>query len=179
MILLDMDGVVANFVAASCAAHGRPEENINHWDYFTSWGITENQFWEPINAAGRDYWANLPVYPWFDELVALVKDADPKFTICTKPSKQADCLAGKLDWIHRYFGKHFRRYIFATDKSILAKPGRLLIDDSDLNCEQFSAAGGSAFLWPQPWNIHRSCPPDAIKWLARRLEHYKSMKAAA
>lgn len=152
MILLDMDGVVADFVGAACAAHGRTTDGVDCWNFFEKWGITEDEFWAPINAGGREFWANLEPYPWFDELVSMVSMADPKFYLCTKPSTQADCLAGKMDWIHRHFGKHFRRYFFAPDKQWLAAPGRLLIDDSDENCNGFRNSMGGAHCFAQPWN---------------------------
>lgn len=179
MLFLDMDGCVANFVKAACAAHGRDTSDVDEWNFFTKWGIDENQFWEPVNAGGREFWANLEPYEWFDELVGMVKKADPNFYILTKPSRQASCLAGKLDWIHRHFGKGFRNYIFAPDKSPLAAKGRLLIDDSDDNCHAFSAAGGKFILFPQPWNKARNLYTPRMKWVAENLEYRKDWLCVA
>lgn len=172
MIFLDMDGVVADFVKAACAAHGRTTDDVSHWDFFTKWGINEDQFWEPVNAGGREFWANLEPFPWFDELVGMVKSADPDFFILTKPSRQASCLAGKLDWIHRHFGKRFRNYIFTPNKSPLAAPGRLLIDDSDENVDGFLRHGGAAYLFPQPWNRNDRFASERILGLWRVLDDF-------
>lgn len=172
MIFLDMDGVVADFVGAACKVHGKEVEGVDCWNFFEKWGISEDEFWEPVNAGGRDFWANLEPFPWFDELVSAVKAADKDFFVLTKPSRQASCLAGKLDWIHRHFGSRFRNYIFAPDKSPLAAPGRLLIDDSDDNVKGFREAGGVAYLFPQPWNASRQSASDDFFWLRETLSDY-------
>ncbi len=39
-----------------------------------------------------------------------------------------------------------------ADKSLLAGPYRILVDDHDENVRMFRALGGQAVLWPQPWN---------------------------
>lgn len=173
MIFLDMDGVCADFVKAACAAHGKDDSEVDCWNFFEKWGITEDEFWEPVNAGGREFWANLEPYPWFDELVSMVKDADKNFYVLTKPSRQASCLAGKLDWIHKHFGDKCRNYIFAPNKSPLAAPKRLLIDDSDDNVKGFRKHGGVAYLFPQPWNASRHSASDDFSWLRETLDDYR------
>lgn len=118
-----------------------------------SGGLTEDEFWEPINAEGRDFWANLEKLPWADELLDLVRELDPNFHILTKPSTKPDCMAGKLDALQREFGENFRRYIFAPNKWPLSADRRLLIDDSDDNLVKWAAKGGQIVAVPQPWNI--------------------------
>ena len=39
-----------------------------------------------------------------------------------------------------------------SDKSVLARSTRVLVDDSQENVASFLAAGGEACLFPQPWN---------------------------
>lgn len=179
MIFLDMDGVCADFVGAACKAHGKTTDGVDCWDFFEKWGIDEDQFWEPVNAGGREFWANLEPFEWFDELLSMVKAADRNFYVLTKPSRQASCLAGKLDWIHKHFGRNFRNYIFSPNKTPLAAPGRLLIDDSDENCEGFSAAGGKFILFPQPWNKARDLFMPRMQWVAENLEYRKEFLCQA
>lgn len=145
--------MLADFCGASCALHGQDPAAADKWDYFKDWGIDEDQFWEPINAVGREFWATLPKLPWADDLIAMVEEIDPDFHICTKPSLRPDCMAGKLDWLQRQFGTRFRRYIFAPNKTPLAAPGRILIDDSDDNNRSWLLAGGQVVVCPQPWNV--------------------------
>lgn len=178
MLFLDLDGVLADFVGSACDVHGKPVDDVNCWDFFEAWGLDEDGFWAPINAAGRDFWSNLKSYPWFDELVSLVEDVDPQFTICTKPSHQADCMAGKLDWIHAQFGSKFRRYIFTPNKSPLAARGRLLIDDSNDNCRGFSDAGGDVACFPQPWNYNRDRMSERMLYVQGKLDHFATRATA-
>ena len=82
-IYIDMDGVVADFVAGACRVHGRTiseEADADTRDFYKSWLVTDNEivqhcmtteeFWSPINALGAKFWEDLPVYPWAVDLVA-------------------------------------------------------------------------------------------------------------
>lgn len=42
--------------------------------------------------------------------------------------------------------------VIAWDKSCLAHPDSILIDDCDENVDKFNDAGGKAILVPQDWN---------------------------
>jgi hypothetical protein len=59
---------------------------------------------------------------------------------------------GKVHWLQQFFDPRFRRYMLGSHKHLMAKPGVVLIDDSDAKCEKFIEAGGGAILFPQPWN---------------------------
>jgi 5'(3')-deoxyribonucleotidase len=170
MIFLDMDGVLADFVGSSCRIHGRDIDTADCWDYFQNWNMSENDFWQPINEAGRGFWADLEPFPWMQELVSLVKDVEPNFQVLTKPSNHPECTAGKMDWLHRHFGKRFRNYIFAPNKNLLASRGRLLIDDSDSNVSGFIEYGGAAYLLPQPWNSRSGMTTDDFTPLVVEIE---------
>jgi len=178
MIFLDLDGCCCDFVGAACREHGRNTDDVDCWNFFEKWGIDEDQFWEPINAAGREFWANLEPFEWFDELHSVVRKYDKDFFVLTKPSRQASCLAGKLDWIHRHFGNGFRNYIFSPNKTPLAQPGRVLIDDSDENCEGFVQAGGHAILFPQPWNCNSNTGLP-MRYVAEELKFWEGWRCVA
>lgn len=158
-IYLDMDGVLVDFVGRACEVHGKSVSDVTSWDFFAdAWGMTADEFWSKINAEGRAFWADLDPLPWADELLELVTRYDPEFTICTMPSRDPECLAGKGDWLARKLGASFDRCIYARVKSDFAKPGRILIDDSDANITGsdkvlgWIPAGGHGVLFPQPWN---------------------------
>lgn len=172
MILLDMDGVIADFAGASCKLHGQPPV-YDCWNYFEKWGISEDEFWAPINAAGRDFWANLDDCPGADELIAEVSRIDPEFHICTKPSHDPMCMAGKLDWIKRKFGSQFRRYIFTPNKSLLSRPGRMLVDDSDENITEWAGGGGDYALVPQPWNMNADMVDSRLPFVLNTLKGFE------
>ena len=45
-----------------------------------------------------------------------------------------------------------RQFLIGPSKHLCAKPGVLLIDDSDKNVAAFQEQGGSSLLVPRPWN---------------------------
>lgn len=157
-IFLDLDGVLTNWVSSCVALFGRTEEEvISHWepgvfDICSSLGITEEEMWDKVNAAGVAYWANLPETPWARELYdGCIKIAPTYFL--TKPSHDAQSLAGKLIWIHRFTGNpKFKNFLIGAPKFLCAKPGHVLIDDSDKNVDEFRDNGGIGICLPAVWN---------------------------
>lgn len=179
MLLVDMDGVLADFVSAACKLHGRSAEEVKSWDFYEKWGLTEDEFWEPINAAGAAFWANLEPYPWTESLLKQCRQADPQFFLCTKPSMMPACAMGKLQWIQTHLGRNFRNYFLAPVKWPLAQVGRMLIDDSDGNVRDFDGAGGDYCLLPQPWNLHSHLAHKREEVIAMDLERYIKTQEAA
>ena len=59
-----------------------------------------------------------------------------------------------MDWIGGRLPQFSRSFIMTPCKEVLSKKG-ILIDDSDANVEEFRERGGSAILFPQPWNKNR------------------------
>ena len=80
--------------------------------------------------------------------------------IATRPQKNPDCLAGKLEWIHDHFPEWMhRQYAITPRKHLFARPDSLLIDDYSENIERFEAHGGHAITVPRPWNEHWALNP--------------------
>lgn len=150
-IYLDLDGVIAQFVNQSKKVHNRTDE-ATCWDYYKAWGITTTEFWKKIDA-DEFFWENIEKYSWTDELVDLVKSVDPKYTVLTSPHNHPNSYKGKCTWIKEVLKiDPPKRAILTAIKEDCAKPNRVLIDDSNDNCEKFIAAGGQAILFPQLWN---------------------------
>jgi len=155
-ILLDMDGVLVDFVSGAMSAHGISMKEYGlrakpgEWDLNEQVGMTEDQFWGPLQ--GEWFWTGLKPYPWAKalyEACCVVGDV----TIATTPSRDPGCLSGKLKWLHEFFGVEFNDYMMGHEKSLMAKEGVLLIDDNDINCERFEDAGGDTILFPRTWNM--------------------------
>jgi hypothetical protein len=114
------------------------------------WTVPE--FWEAIT---REAWATAPEspeFPWILEQCEALVGQENVF-IATSPTKDPDCLAGKLEWIHDHFPEWmWRQYAITPRKYIGARPDTLLIDDSCANIDEFQKAGGQVLLVPKPWN---------------------------
>jgi 5'(3')-deoxyribonucleotidase len=170
MIVLDLDGVVFDFVTPAYAAHGRSPglNEPNNWDFFEEWGLTADEFWKPINEQGPGWWRSLNTYPWVPTLLETINEADD-FIVATASSHNPDSVLGKMQAIQDIFGHKFKGYFVTPQKWLLAKPGYILIDDNDDNCEKFYDHGGEAVLFPQPWNANRDMCDNRIQFVREQL----------
>lgn len=169
-ILLDMDGVLVDFNKGACVVHNKLDahKNIDNWYYYKDWGMTENDFWGPIDKT-KNFWLNLEEYPWTDELISLVKESGINFTISTRPSENHNSFSEKYKWIERKFGRRFNNVMFGRQKYLMAKPNVLLIDDGDKNVNEFITHGGSAILFPQKWNVNAHLIDNRLEYLKREF----------
>ena len=189
--LLDMDGVIANFVDAAIKAHGQycEHDDITQWDIADLWGITDSRFWEVINPetskpfsqnptlwnlhssrVGRciRFWSEIKPYEWMDTVIESISRST--WSICTSPSKSPYSTSGKVEWLQFHFGRDFRDFVITSQKHLLAGPSKCLIDDSDKNVELFREHGGQAILFPQPWNANRDKIGDRMGYLNGQLD---------
>lgn len=160
--LLDLDGVLADFVSAVCRAHFRKNPFLrkeNHGKYFMHelWNISENDFWKPL--CGLDFWANVPMMPDAHEILKVVEDFFGIDNICILTSPSADPLSasGKLAWIQKHLPDYRRRFLIGPRKEFCAGPRRVLLDDWEKNTDAFNKAGGIGFIVPRRWNRMYFC----------------------
>lgn len=161
-ILLDVDGVLANFVQGSIEAHGMEcvfsHDEATSYSYFmdSPWGMTASEFFEPLD--NFQFWDSLPLYPeshWlFDSLRVLPCDL---FICTTVPSGSVHAASGKLSWLKRHFGIDSDRVVITRSKHLLASEEVMLIDDADGNAIRFRKSGGNVITVPRPWNHYRNC----------------------
>jgi len=153
MILLDVDGVCVDFMRGALLAHGSDFQVKDMTSYRLEpyIGVTPTEFWRVIDAAGPEFWRDLDVYPWFDQLYNGFK-ALGRVLFVTQPGWSWQSYAGKKMWFDKMFGRQFRDIHLTSSKDLLAQPTRVLVDDSPEHIASFLAAGGEACLFPQPWN---------------------------
>jgi len=165
-IFLDLDDVLNEFTMTTLRRLGC---DIEVYDPVWGWDIvaaansshplrnyTPMTFWESL---GREHWATLPKSRMCHSLIEECADfvGTRNVHVLTSPTKDPDCLAGKLEWIHSNLPKWMhRQYLIGPDKSLCASPDALLIDDRDRNVRDFRRAGGQAVLVPRPWNSFHS-----------------------
>lgn len=152
-ILLDCDGVLANFTQASIDAHGQicHHDDIRTWNYFIDqWGMAESEFWEKCR--GYDFWRNIKPYAWAEGVLDVITKMDLSFTVLTSPSNDPECVQAKIDWLGHHFGIKMGDVMVGRKKHLLANEDHILIDDSVKNVKCFSKHGGKTLLFLQPWN---------------------------
>lgn len=157
--LLDMDGVIVNFVQGVLDAHcvSTPQEEVyaSHpgvWDVAGILGLTDQAFWEPL---GEEFWAGLGWMPDGEQILSAVERRFQRENVVlwTSPSLNYGCHAGKLRWVERHLPQHYRHNIvFSGRKELGAHPDHLLVDDSDSNVDRFAARGGRICQVPRVWN---------------------------
>lgn len=155
--LLDMDGVITDFHISTQKWFDIPDSELDKLEKPWSWswvygasGHTETSFWEKITI---DFWETLDWTPEGREILELCERKFGKqIQLCTYPMPFDVGAVGKQRWIEKHLPQYKDRVIYVKDKSFLAHPGMVLIDDSQSNCEAFLKAGGNVIIVPRPWN---------------------------
>ncbi|MGD9726515.1 MAG: hypothetical protein AB7L09_00585 [Nitrospira sp.] len=162
-VLLDLDGVLVDFLGGACRLHNKPYNGYPHdpatqieqrpWDIEPLFEMTAPQVWDPM---GREFWANLEPLPHCHEYVEILsrKFGEENICILTSPIRTDGCIDGKMDWIRRHLPQFSRRFLVGPAKQFCASPRHVLVDDHAKNIEAFRDAGGHVFMVPAPWN-HR------------------------
>lgn len=182
-ILLDIDDV-CNRLTLTCLNYvGCPIGTLDYHKFPVEFGydivgvanhlVSEPRwdvpgFW---NAIPRVLWATCPKSLQCDWLLDQCEALVGRDNICllTGPTKDPDCLAGKLEWIHDVMPSWLhRQYLIGPRKQFCAHPEALLIDDSDDNVNTFRAWGGNAILVPRPWNTMHAVNTDP--YLAQQFD---------
>lgn len=155
--LLDMDGVLADFLGGVSKRHNRPLPYVDLkwlgiWDTEKGWGITPEEFWAPVD--DFEFWEGLEKTPEADKIVKLAEEkfGPQNVAILTAPSKSPFCFTGKRAWLEKNYPQFLGKIIFGSAKEFLAHPNSYLIDDRDKNIEGFRLAGGHGILVPRDWN---------------------------
>lgn len=172
-VYLDVHGTVADFVGAWCALTGRamPERwPAGVWSLEEVFEASTSEIWDPIARAGASWWASLPPTPEAASILALARSISDSVVFATSPASPGSdrCAeaAGSTRLILDRYGDSPR---ILASKSELAKPGRLLIDDSPAQVDAWRQAGGVALLVPRPWNGRGLGPAETIADLRRQL----------
>jgi hypothetical protein len=129
-------------------------------------------FWSMIP---RVFWASCPPSAEMEMILARCVALVGEENVCflTGPTKDPDCLAGKLEWIWRFAPEFMhRQYLIGPRKQFCAHHEALLIDDSAANVNTFREWGGQAVLVPRPWNtLHGVNTAEHLTFVLDSLEH--------
>ncbi len=169
IFLLDVDGVLCDFVGGLIKSHGWPitHNEYTSWNHHRTFGVTDAEMWEPTNSG--KWWLELEPYPWALRLVCQLQKLG-EVIFCTSPSLDATCPSQKVQWLRNHGLMHSRKndYQIGPRKELNAKSGAILIDDSDSNVTKFREHGGKAILFPQPWNASAHMRCDKVDFIFYR-----------
>jgi|GEM_PF-2414240 len=165
LIFVDLDGVLADFIGGVRGVFPPEmfdEAATSQYEVWNWLGMTKERFWSVIDRLGPAFWSDLKAYTWTRALWAAAQMAGDAY-ILTQPTPHPSCAAGKVEWIEREL--HTRKYLLAPHKAACARPGALLIDDCEDNCQAWRERGGVAWLFGRSWNHSRLSSNDVINGL--------------
>lgn len=172
-ILVDLDGVHVDFCGQACKEFGHihDERLPDAKEYFIEkrLGISPDTLWARIRHKQPCWWYNLPEYEWSKDLHKLVLEFTNKYWVCSSHGYMPNAAKGKVSWVNAHLDMPV---VLTRDKWLLAKPGTVLIDDTEEQVNQFREAGGGAVLFPQPWN--QAWSPDYINNPQVRLAYVRN-----
>ena len=154
-IFLDLDGVCCQWWESALRlfpdAAAPAEGPLSYWvsDHI---GVHKSVVDAAVDAAGVEWWASLPEYPWFNTLYDSLCKLGPKVVFLTASGHFKHAPNGKLKWLQSRLGSSFDDFVITRHKHLLANPLAVLIDDSPDMIRRFSEAGGKTILFPQRWN---------------------------
>ena len=153
LICLDLHGVLldatqgfANVLTDGKCIYDDPK---NLGDYAAI--SRQEGFVKLLNEADASFWSGLDILPHAEELIAVSKSIAESVVIVSHSCSGA-CYTGSAE-VAKGFGLDF---ISTPHKHHLARKKVLLIDDYDVNIDNFLEAGGEAMTFPQKWNSYSS-----------------------
>lgn len=153
-VFLDLDEVCADLMTPLARAHGVAFDRATckpTYDLDKQLGKSQDDIWSHPTVRGSEFWATLPKTPWADDLVGLCAEMFPgSVSFLSQVVRDPWCAAGKARWVAEHF-PHVP-FLIGTRKTVVAGAGKLLIDDYGVNCAEWKMRGGTAVLFPAPWN---------------------------
>jgi hypothetical protein len=132
-IYCDLDGVLADFEKGYAElTNTLPSKTFNG----------KAEFWEPINKAGAEFWANLDWMPDGQELWRYIKKYKPN--ILSAPSSDLSSKIGKEAWVKMHLKNNYNKlYLYSrANKQLFSEPNRILIDDMKKTIDEWNDKGG-------------------------------------
>ena len=165
-IFIDMDGVVTNWEKAACDVLGIDDNEKELRDQLKSGTRLEDtkytnddDMWGAIEDAGSDWWANMPMFPWYKKLYNEMKKLGEVSFLTSngnlfKHTKvAADGAKGKAECIAKHYKEEKPSMIITHSKHFCANKDCILVDDSQNKIDKFEEWGGEAFLWPSAYKM--------------------------
>jgi len=167
-LLLDIDGVFANFVDATLdtlVALGGPRkahDDIHTWDMFS---CLPPEWEKPLLAEWHKPGWCASIAPYVgavDALPRLRAVAEVVFVTAAMPGAP-HWMHEREIWVKNHLGGGVRDIVFAAAKNLVI--GDFLVDDKTANVVEWQQAhpNGTALLWDQPYNRNDQVPDRVIR----------------
>ncbi len=181
--LIDMDGVITDWVGGACDYFGVKDPYTNPKNYAielmhnTTSPVTKKQIYEAME--DHEFWINMKPLKHARTIVdtAYRYFGSDNVSILSKPAKSSGSVAGKFEWIQKYFPDMERKFIFGMDKSFCARRENVLLDDLSRNVKGFIKAGGIGYLFPalhntryQEYINYMQDSDDISEWLLKEID---------
>jgi len=171
IVFLDMDGVIVDFIKGLEEKFGKDLTGHVEWgfDYEGMFGMTGNEFW---NSLTDEWWESLPWTVEGKELIEFLESRGHEPILLSSPARNN--AGGKQRWIKKNLPHYHRndRYLLGAPKWAVAGTGKVLIDDYDKHCNLWFGYGGSAIVFPRPWNT-RSFIKDPLPYVKGGIVYYE------
>lgn len=158
-ILLDIDGVMADFTSAMCSIMDIRQDDELRKRLETSNWVTDfvdaEEFTKRISATKGDWWSNIPLTPWANSLYAKLTAVAPVAFLTAPHTDDPYSAAGKTMWIKKHFNTDL--FLIGKPKYYCAMERSILVDDYCENIRHFVDAGGLGYLWPNSELLKNSC----------------------
>lgn len=156
-VLLDVDGVLADFLEASLTVIKNLSGKTYTIDDFKTWDLFETvprAFEQPFyDAVNRPGWCRaLQVYPGAIEGVRALRQVSDLYVVTSPLNHVPTWTHEREAWLHEHFGIPHKQVVHTSAKYLCL--GDLLIDDRPANIEKWEAEhpNGRGLLWDQPYN---------------------------
>lgn len=180
-VMLDVDGVIADFTGHALRWFGRPDlidcYPVGEYSIPKVLGIPACMLYRVMDR--EDFWTSVPRYRGAEKFVQNLDKACGQLHVqlkfCSVGTRCQGYPGGRGKWLRELcsdLGVNIPMIFMADheDKAMLAGPETLFIDDNDLIVEQVCKAGSPCIQVPQLWNklaMRASDPIDYDNLLTR------------
>ncbi len=176
LIIIDMDGVLANFRKGVSDLFGVKLGMLDGWNLYRSIGVDLDAFWGEI-ANEEDFWLNLGKFSYVDELMNMVEKYASTIIFCSHPPRYPGSYKGKKRWLDENNLGKYKHFMGNADKGWLAGRNRVLIDDYVENVRSFEKKGGKGILFPQIYSLQYiedldELPDDKVAYVEVKLINF-------
>lgn len=163
-VLYDLSSYIINKYNKDFNDNMKPNDNKSYW--WSDCDQASKEYFENLLLEKGAFYKGIPINNSID-IATILHEKGFKIKIITLPQYDSDyCVSEKVKWIEKYlpFINVEKDLIFTGDKSLLAKPNRILLDDNINNLIEWKRKGGISLAFSQPWNN---------KWEGLRINNHK------